>query len=88
MSAEHSEGSSPACALQGKDERLLERRLIAPPSTASRTASTRRCRYFETYLLGPEALLAVLEIDGDDILTTTADVSKLQLLIAGHVNSA
>ena len=43
-----------------------ERRLIAPPSSASRTASTRWCLSFETYLLGPEALLAVLEIDGDD----------------------
>ena len=45
--------------------------------------STRRCRFFENYLLSPEALLDVPEIDGDDSSTTTADVTELQLLIEG-----
>ena len=51
------------------------------PSAARTTARARWSRFFENYLLGPEALPTVLEIDGDDSSTTTADVLELQLQI-------
>ena len=48
-----------------------------------RAESTRRSLSIETYLLGPETSLTVLEIDGDDSSTTTTDVAELQLMIEG-----